>query len=197
MQFDLAHPPKFPILPELKQGSKLPRHWLRIGLYGVAAVIILWLLLWSRAQSKKINSQSNHDRELYSQSTTATLLAAMSQSSLTAMELTVRGMALVAKDPFVASLVLEAASTKDPKYRDAALGAGFAELAVAEPLWTKNGSEAKTHTEAARRYLEAAQAIDPIHAKTYELLAVTYGNLGQVDLAAEATKKATAFAIQS
>ena len=197
MQFDLAHPPKFPVLPELNSGSKLPKHWLRIGLYAVAAVIVLWLLLWSRAQSKKLNSQIIHDREMYTRETAVTLSTAISQSSLSAIELATRGMALVAKNPFVASLVLEAASAKDPQYRDAAVGAGFAELAVAEPLWSVNGQEAKAHTETARRYLEAAQAIDPIHAKTYELLAVTYGNLGQADLAAEATKKATAFAIQS
>lgn len=196
MQFDLAHPPKFPVLPDLGRGSKLPKHWLRIGLYAVAAVIILWLLLWSRAQSKKLNNQIKYEREMYTQTVTTDFVAAINKSSLTAMELTLRGMALVAKNPFVASLVLEAASTKDPQYRDAALGAGFAELAVAEPLWSTNGQEAKTHTEVARQYLETAQKIDPIHAKTYELLVVTYGNLGQTDLAAEAAKKATVFAIQ-
>ena len=197
MQFDLSHAPKFPSLPELPGTTRRPNHWLRIAVYGVLAVVLLWALLWSRAQSKKITTESVQSQTTYQTQLQADFAAALAASPLTAVQLTTQGMALVSKDPEVASMVLEAASAKDPKLRDAALGAGFAELAVAEPLWTSNAQAAHDHTQTARRYLEVAAAIDPIHAKTYELLAVAYGNLGQTDEAAQASTKAKTFAISS
>jgi hypothetical protein len=193
MQFDLSRAPRLSPLPEIAKFSKRSNHWLRVAIYAVVAIVIVWLLLWSRAQSKKIITQSKQAQAAYTIEVKNQLTAALNKSTLGAVELTTRGMALVAKDPQIASLILEVANTKDPKYRDAAVGAGFAELTVAESLWTQDARAAHDHAVTARRYLEAAQTIDPIHAKTYELLAIAYGNLGQTDLAAEATKKVTAF----
>lgn len=197
MQFDLAHPPKFPSLPDLGRGSSRSNHWLRIVVYAVLAVVLLWALLWSRVQSKKIAREATESNAAYAAEVRAGFETAISTSSLDAMQLTVKGMALVAKDPTVASLLLEGASAKDPKYRDAAVGAGFAELAIADPLWVTDAQTAHDHTQIAQRYLEAAAAIDPIHAKTFELLVVAYGNLGQTEQASQAATKAKTFAIQS
>lgn len=196
MQMDLSRLPQLPPVGA-KGSSRVPMFWVRIGVYFVAAVILLWLLLWSRAQSKKINREALSEARARATTTREDFAAYLRSSSETATTLTNKGLALVDKNPGLASVILESASNKDPKFRDAALGAGLAELAVAESFWSSDTQAAHDYTAMAEQYLETAAKLDPIHAKTFELLAIVYTNLGKTDQAAQASEKAKTFAIKS
>ncbi len=190
--------PSFPDLPRLSPLGRRPQaRWIRPAVYALLAVILLWLLSWSRAQSRRIVDDAARDAAAADDAYQADFTAALSASSLPAPDLTVAGLARAAANPRLASALLTAAAHRDPQYRDAALGAGFAELAVAGPLGAVDPAAARRHAETARTFLEAARAIDPIHARTYELLAAAYGTLGEPTLAADAAAKAQAFALRS
>lgn len=79
-----------------------------------------------------------------------------------------------------AAIIFEEAAAKDPKYRDAAFYAGYANLRLAEE--DKNSkSQAPNNSQynkLAIEYLEKAKELDPIYPKTYELLTVAYKNIG-------------------
>lgn len=200
MQLDLAHPklPKLPQLPDFRHGTKHARtHWFRLAAYLALAVLAVWLLSWSRAQSRRVVEAGRQAAVGYAADRQADFLVALKGSALPATELTAKGLALVPTNPMAGSVLLQTAAAKDPKYRDAALGAGYAELAIADPLWANDPTAAHAHTATASKFLEAAKSIDPIYSKTYELLALAYGNLGETTLAADASKKAQDFAVRS
>ena len=170
----------------------------RLWLYGLSAVLVLALFVWSGSQHKEINRTLEADLSVVAeyQNNYADYIA---QSSLSSVELAERGMALLKSNQQLelASLLLRVASEKDPQFRDAAIYAGFAELAVADTYWEDNAGEAGRHTQTALRYLEQAQAIDPINAYTYELIALAHANLGETEAASVAQQKAEEFAISS
>lgn len=197
MQFDLTRLPSLPHLPALSPDQKRSLVRLRIITYSILAIIALWLLLWSRAQSNKELQQSQQDQEAFRAQTTSTFDAYLKTQPTSATILTEKGLAIVGQNPELGSVWLRSAAEHDPKYRDGVLGAGFAELTLAGSLWKSNPQLAQEHTQIAQAYLEAAQTIDPIYAYTYELLAVAYTNLGDTEQAAVATKKAAAFAVSS
>ncbi|MEK7184320.1 MAG: hypothetical protein AAB701_02260 [Patescibacteria group bacterium] len=192
MQFDLTRLPSMPHLPPVGHAAR-PVGKPRLLVYGIVAVVLLWLLLWSRAQSNRIRQQSTLDTAAFAVATAETFDAYLKAQPVAATVLTAKGLAVVEDNPTLGSAWLRSAAERDPKYRDGVLGAGFAELKLAESFWTTDAVRAQEHTEAAQHYLEAAQAIDPIYAYTYQLLALVYTNLGESERAAEATKKVTAF----
>lgn len=198
MQFDLARPrrvvtPSLPIHDRLRSRGSQP--WRRrVALYGIAVVAAGLLLIWQHGQSSAIVEASEQGDEAVAAE--QRLITAAVMGKATATQLADRGFsALEADDLASGSLYLRAAATKDPKYRDAAVYAGYAELARAEQLWQRDPAEAEKRTKGAATVLEQAKLIDPIHAYTYELLAIAYTNLGKAELAADASAKAKAFAI--
>lgn len=108
-----------------------------------------------------------------------------------------------------AAIVLEEASAKDPKYRDAALYTGYAYLRLAEETLNPK-SEILNNTQIqnsndknktieqfnslAINYLVKARDIDPLNATTHQLLAIAYKNIGDEQQSALAAEKAQAFA---
>lgn len=151
------------------------------------------LLIWQHGQSSAIAEASDRDEEVFA--TEQRLITAAVMGNASASTLADRGFAALETDDLsTASLYLRAAATKDPKYRDAALYAGYAELARADQVWKRAPAEGEKRTKTAATLLEQAKLIDPIHAYTYELLAVAYTNLGKTDLATDAKTKQQAFA---
>lgn len=183
-----------PHLPPIGGHERRPFGKVRLVVYVVLAVVLAWLLLWSRVQSTKILQQSAADTGAYQETLATDFGQYLATQPTSATELTTVGLAAVEYNPWLASIWLAAAAERDPKYRDGVLGAGFAELKLAEAHWTIDAHLAQEHTETAQHYLEAARTIDPIYAYTYELLAIAYTNLGQAELAADATHKAEVFA---
>lgn len=198
MQFDLTRlPSAMPQLPPLGGQARRPLGTIRVVTYVILAILAVWLLLWSRAQSTKLVRQSAMDTTTYQAEAMGAFAQYLAAQPTPATTLTAKGLAVVETNPLLASAWLGAAAERDPQYRDAVLGAGFAALKLAEALWSTDAAGAQEHTETAQHYLEAAKAIDPIYAYTYELLALTYANLGEAELAADATKKAHDFAAKS
>jgi hypothetical protein len=162
------------------------------GLFLIAAIAIYWS--WHQAGSIATASAaevSELDKNYHEQ-----FLTGLNKTELSGTELAEAGMSLLQNDRFeLASCVLQVASQKDPQFRDAALYAGFAELARADKLWENNPTKATSITKNALHYLEIAAKIDPINAYTFELMALAHANLGETDLAAQNQVKATDFAI--
>lgn len=168
----------------------------RVALYGLAFLIAGSLIVWSTGKVAAISSTATAEQSRLSLTLERDLLAALAASDASAFDLANKGFGYLEHDDQVASasLFLQAASAKDPKYRDAALYAGFAELKRADALWASDPTTAARLTRNARTFLELARSVDPIHAYTYELLEVAYTNLGQAELAADAKTKAASFA---
>ena len=196
-QFDLG-PLKYQNRPRVNrriyQGpSQLKR---RLWFYGLSAIIVLSVLFWSSRQLSQVRSELE-DYLAEAASYQIDYASFVANSPASSVQLADNGMAIL-KDKqnlSLASLLLRVASEKDPQFRDAAVYAGFAELALAD--WQVSPQEATRHTETALRYLEQAETIDPIHAYTYELIALAKANLGDTDAAALAKKKAEEFATNS
>lgn len=198
VQFDMTRPRRvetqsLPIRDRLGQRARQP--WRRrLALYGIAVVAGGLLLIWQHGQSSAIVEASEQGEE--TMATEQRLITAAVMGNASAHALADHGFdALEADDLSTASLYLRSAATKDPKYRDAAVYAGYAELARADQAWKSDPTEAEKRTKTAATLLEQAKLIDPIHAYTYELLAIAYGNLGKSDLAADASAKAETFAV--
>lgn len=85
-----------------------------------------------------------------------------------------------------AVIVLEVASAKDPKYRDAALFAGYAYLRQAQEIQnsiTKNNNIENYYKyyKKSIEYLNKAADIDPIYPDTFRLLTIAYQNIGDME----------------
>ncbi len=179
-------------------GATRPSWRRRLALYALAVLIIAGALGWQRGQLAGVQEAVAADLATVADEFDGRAVPYLVASSADPRQLARDGMeALKAESFSLASYCLQAASQKDPQFRDAAVYAGFAELARADTAWTRDAELARAHTKAAVRYLSVAQAIDPIHAYTFELLAIAHGNLGETDLAAVAQSKAERFALSS
>ena len=111
-------------------------------------------------------------------------------TDLSSYELTILGKKMLeSNQPEWAIIVLEKASEKDTKYRDAALFTGYAYLEIAEKLKNKETNaqinnltmqqfDSETLNQKAIEYLNRAKDIDPIYSQTYELLTIAYQDKG-------------------
>jgi len=170
----------------------------RIALYSIVLLVIGGLLVWQHHQEAAIDAARTTQQTDDSEASARQALAALAASATNARDLATAGMtALQNNQPTVASYLLEAASEKEPQFRDAAVYAGYAELKLADAAWPVDAAVATAHTYTALHYLAIAQAIDPIHAYTFELIALAHENLGETDKAATATQKARFFALDT
>ncbi|MGI6103326.1 MAG: hypothetical protein ACOYBJ_01755 [Patescibacteria group bacterium] len=168
----------------------------RLMLYGVGAVMSVGILFWGRVEASSVAVASiDHGAALAQHER---LVAYAVSAETTARDLATKGLEQIeGQQTELGAIFLEAAGTKDPKYRDANVYAGYAELALADTLWDVDPTTAEARTKRAVRFLEVARQADPIHAYTFELLAVGYENLGQATLAADARVKAEKFKVAS
>ena len=173
-----------------------PSRWKkRVGLYAIALLVSFSLFFWGRGQAKAVSTELNQNLLATVDGKEDRFLDYLTSSQVSSVKLTENGVRLLeGGQSQVASIILQAASQKDPKFRDAAVYAGFSLLSVSDLYWESNGELAATHTRAAIRYLEMAAVIDPIHSYTYELLTLAHNNLGEEDEAKAAEEKAEAFA---
>ncbi len=181
---------------EIRDTSRRHRLLRRVTLYSAAVVLCGSLIVWSTGRVEAISTEAALAQSDAASRVQASLIEALRSGPVSAFDLAERGLALLALADRAAdaSLYLQATALKDPHYRDAALGAGAAELTLADAAWPSAPQAALTHTKTARRFLELARTIDPIHAETFRLLTIAYTNLGQTQLAADASQKAALFA---
>lgn len=83
---------------------------------------------------------------------------------------------LKAQNDDLALLAFQRATDIDPSYRDAWVWRGYTELKNNQP-------------EEALNSLKKAEDIDPVNARTYELLAIAYRQTGDADAAKKAQEK--------
>lgn len=86
------------------------------------------------------------------------------------------GNAFLNSNSDLALLAYQKATEIDPKYRDGWILRGYAELKTNQP-------------ELAINSLKKAEEIDPINARTYELLSIAYTQTGDTDSAKKAQEK--------
>lgn len=167
----------------------------RLWLYGAALVASAILLFWGQGQVNAIEAAALDDHGTVVLDEERRLITAATAGPKSGIELAERGLEyLTAENLELASIFLQAGAAKDPKYRDAAVYAGYTELKRADGLWSTDSEEAARRTRTAATLLEQARSTDPIHGYTFELLEVAYTNLGKTELASEAKEKAALFA---
>lgn len=167
---------------------------MRVGFYLCFVVGAAWALRSANVHAASVRSTALTEIQAAQLTQESSAIAFLVTSNHDAVSLAEAGMIFLKNNQFsLASAMLQAASQKDPMFRDAAVYAGFAELAQADSLWANDPASARAETELARTYLEQARTIDPIHSYTHELLAIAYSNLGETELAAEAKGKSELF----
>lgn len=170
----------------------------RIGLYVSALLIISALFWWQNGRASRVLADSQVQISSFEYDLNTQFEQYLTHSDLSAYDLTKRGMDLLKEERLdLAGPMLRVAAWKDRELRDAAVYAGFIELSRAEELWEVDSAKARLLTSSALGFLEQAKSIDPIHSYTYELLVVTYTNLGKDDLAQDAMTKSKMFAVTS
>lgn len=164
----------------------------RAFLYGIGSLAVLGILFWGKAEASSVTTSKNDTAAALERQ--ILLVKAAAKSSQTAVKFAELGLQkLNSQETELAAIYLEAAGTKDPKYRDANVYAGYTELALADGLWKVDRDTAVARTKRALEYLHVAEVADPIHGYTFQLLAVAYSNLGQEELAKDAKLKAEKF----
>ncbi|OGD65376.1 hypothetical protein A3F08_01720 [Candidatus Berkelbacteria bacterium RIFCSPHIGHO2_12_FULL_36_9] len=136
---------------------------------------------------KELNKYSSQTSQFENE-----MKSSIENSPKSAYDLTVLGKKMLNNNQtYWATVVLETAVKKDPQYRDAALLTGYSYLKSAETINDKQ--YAISYSNLAIVYLIKARDLDPVYARTHELLALAYKNIGDAENAALSAQKAKTF----
>ena len=162
--------------------------------WGFILIVVFGFTLnyWINSKMQTIYAQETVDINKPIESVKGAYTTFLENTDKSADTLLFEGMNLVEKNHFdIAIMTLEKAVTKDPNYRDAALYTGYVYLKITEDQRLKT-EDRNSDLQKAKFYLEKARAIDPLYAKTHELLGYTYLQLGNAENAALCYNKSKA-----